>query len=213
MQAVIAAMASCSYEWGAPARGVLRSYFREPTLFEQRTADAEVATTYALKTSTGEMVRFRPDPSRYQKHELLPPRLTSDADPADYPRDMVCEFALPISITTVAFTVGAWVVGQTSRAFARIEDISITGVLSLSEVAGTFSIGETVIDDDGGTGVVASPGLFQESSILFKDAIRPSIFSAGITDGDFITVHEEVLSITGSKLKQLVVSPPPARSR
>ena len=204
LQAVVDAMASCSYEWGVPARGVLRSYFREPTLFEQYTADAEVATTYSLKTSTGEMVRFRADPSRYQKYELLPARLTSDSEPVDYPRDLVCEFALPTTAVSVPFTVGAWVTGQTSKAFGLVEEIALNGTLSISEVSGTFQIGEALLDDEGGMGVVAA-GWAQELTALFKDPIRPSIFSAGISDGDVITLHEEVF-LSGSKLKQLAVS-------
>ena len=76
------------YEWGDPARGVLRSYFYSPTLFQQHTAESAVPTTYSFKNAEGATVQFRADPTRYDKHELLPGRLTSDSNPLAYPRDM-----------------------------------------------------------------------------------------------------------------------------
>lgn len=88
-QAIVESMAACTYEWGLPARGVLRSYFREPTLFEQKTGESDAVTLYDYKLSTGEKVHFRPDPLRYTKQELIPARLTEDADPRDYPRDLI----------------------------------------------------------------------------------------------------------------------------
>jgi hypothetical protein len=88
LQGVVDAMSACYYDWGLPARGVLRTYFREPTLFEEKTGDADLVTTRSYKTSTGDFAKFRPDPLRYTQYEVVPPRLTSDADPTSYPRDL-----------------------------------------------------------------------------------------------------------------------------
>lgn len=88
IQAAILNEVAVSYEWGDPARGVLRSYFSEPTLFQQHTALNSNPTLYSFKTSSGDFVKFRPDPNRYQKQEIVPARLSSDADPLDYPRDL-----------------------------------------------------------------------------------------------------------------------------
>lgn len=76
------------YEWGDPARGVLRSYFLEPTLFVQNTADSETPTRYKFTTSAGEEIYFRPDPNRYGLQQIVPPRLTSDVSDFDLPRDL-----------------------------------------------------------------------------------------------------------------------------
>ena len=89
MATAIASICMSNYEWGDPARGVLRSYFYAPTLFRQNTAVSPDPTTYAFTNADGITVRFRPDPDWYNNHELIPGRLTSDADPLDYPRDMI----------------------------------------------------------------------------------------------------------------------------
>lgn len=91
LQAVVESMSASLYEWGAPARGVFRTYFREPTLFEQRTALADVVTTYSYKTSTGQLMKYRADPVRYGAYEIVPPRLTTDAQPTEYPRGLSVE--------------------------------------------------------------------------------------------------------------------------
>lgn len=76
------------YEWGTPARGVLRSYFGSPTLMQQHTAEHERPTVFSFINETGGVVKFRADPDRYAKHEIIPARLSEDSDPLDYPRDV-----------------------------------------------------------------------------------------------------------------------------
>ena len=88
IQASILNDVAVQYEWGDPARGTLRSYFNEPTLFQQHTGLNPNPTLYSFKTS-GDFIEFRPNPNLYQKQELVPPRLTSDNNPLTYPRDMV----------------------------------------------------------------------------------------------------------------------------
>lgn len=88
LQAVIEAMNGCYYEWGIPARGVLRSYFREPTLFEMNTGTSNEVTNFVYTTETGVKAVFRPDPVRYLSHEIIPARVDVDADPTSYPRDL-----------------------------------------------------------------------------------------------------------------------------
>lgn len=89
LQNTVNEITQVQYEWGDPARGVLRSYFTEPTLFEQQTAENQTPTSYRFKTTSGDFIHFRPDPNRYTKHEIVPPRLASDTDPINYPRDGV----------------------------------------------------------------------------------------------------------------------------
>lgn len=88
LQATAESMLQVSYAWGDPARGVLRSYFTRPQLFQQHTALHASPTLYEYKAKDGTLVYFRPDPGRYEKHQLVPGRLTSDADMADLPRDV-----------------------------------------------------------------------------------------------------------------------------
>jgi hypothetical protein len=84
----IEAMAACAYECGTPSRGVLRTYFKEPTLFETGTALSLAPVTYSFKAGSGDSILFRPDPMDFDKYELLPPRVTGDADPTAYYRDL-----------------------------------------------------------------------------------------------------------------------------
>lgn len=97
LQAAIDQLTQCEYEWGDPARGVLRSFFVEPTLFEQQTDDHDNPTTYLFKTDSGDFLHYRPVPFRHNKQELVPARLTSDAELVDYPRDS--DFATPNQAT------------------------------------------------------------------------------------------------------------------
>jgi hypothetical protein len=88
LQSMILDQVQVDYEWGDPARGTLRTYFQEPTLFEQWTGTHAPVTTYAFKSATGELVKFRPDPNSYLKQQLVPARLSTDTDPTNYPRDL-----------------------------------------------------------------------------------------------------------------------------
>lgn len=88
LQEAVEGLTLVDYEWGDPARGVIRSYFIEPTLFQQHTADHDVPTIYNHETESGEVLSFRPDPTRYEKFEVVPPRVRADADPLEYYRDM-----------------------------------------------------------------------------------------------------------------------------
>lgn len=97
LQAAIDQLTQCDYEWGDPARGVLRSFFVEPTLFEQNTDDNESPTTYLFKTSEGSFLHYRAAPHRHDKQELVPARLTADAELVDFPRDS--DFSVPNQAT------------------------------------------------------------------------------------------------------------------
>lgn len=87
LQDLFEAVVNTDYEWGDPARGTMRTYFQEPTLFQQHTAENSNPTLYDFKTSSGDIIKFRPDPYRYEKHEVIPPRLETDTDPLEYRRD------------------------------------------------------------------------------------------------------------------------------
>ncbi len=123
IQSAIELLAQTDYDWGDPARGSVRSYFLSPTLFQQHTALNDNPTIYEFTNSSGEVLRYRPDPNRYEKFEIIPPRLREDTDPLLYFRDM---------------------------------------------------------DPTGST------------DLLFTDSSNPSLFSAGVEEGDVLSIHEEV---------------------
>lgn len=79
---------ACDYEVGTPARGVLRSYFTQPTLFQQHTAEAASPTVYSFETPSGEVLEYRADPSKYLEHFLLPAKGAATPALQDYPRDL-----------------------------------------------------------------------------------------------------------------------------
>ena len=95
IQAALDSMCLTDYEWGLPARGVFRSYFRSPTLVQQHTADSSNPTLFSFLNPSGETVKFRIDPELYDKHEVIPARLVGDTDPLEYPRDCVMGGADP----------------------------------------------------------------------------------------------------------------------
>lgn len=87
LQAAVEHITQLEYEWGDPARGVLRTIFTEPTLFQQHTAESENPTIYRFKTPSGDYLHFRPEPKRYEKNDLVPPRVDTDVPMVDLPRD------------------------------------------------------------------------------------------------------------------------------
>lgn len=89
IQAAVLNEVAVQYEWGDPARGVLRSFFNEPTLFQQHTGLNSNPTLYSFKTTSGDFIKYRPNPNLYTKQELIPARLTADSSPLAYPRDLV----------------------------------------------------------------------------------------------------------------------------
>lgn len=87
IQAIVESIVEADYEWGSPAKGVLRTYFERPVLFEQNTDDNENPTTYRYTNSLGGVTEFRPDLDRYQKYSIVPPKVDSEIEPLEYPRD------------------------------------------------------------------------------------------------------------------------------
>lgn len=88
LQTAVNALLQVQYEWGDPARGVLRTYFEEPVRVEVGTADSLNPTMFEYTTPSGDVIEFRPDPNRYDKQEIIPSWLLTEADPKTYPRDM-----------------------------------------------------------------------------------------------------------------------------
>jgi hypothetical protein len=121
IQSTVASVAQVEYEWGEPARGVLRTYFTEPTLFEQWTDVANVATTYSYTPPVGDVIKFRPEPGRYSRYQLIPARLDSDTDPTDLPRDLDASVA-----GTATFT-------DTTKPTAFVAEIQSGDVLEVHE--------------------------------------------------------------------------------
>ena len=86
--AALDSLLSTDYEVGTPARGVLRSYFQQPTLFTQHTAESATPTVYDFRAESGEILSYRPDPFLYAEQNLLPAREIGDVDVFSYPRDI-----------------------------------------------------------------------------------------------------------------------------
>lgn len=188
---------SCFYECGVPSRGVLRSFFREPTLFEQKTAAADTVTTYSYETSTGDKVKFRPDPIRYQKQEIVPGRLTSDASPTTYPRDLVPSLKLAVTIGVDAFVVGDWVKGAVSQAYGKVlvsENNGGADFLYLTDVMYSFTPTETIVGATSGSATYNGP--MTSGPTVQMSSLSPSIYMAGVNSGDYLAAHEETPLIT-----------------
>jgi len=116
VEAALNNMVQCRYEWGLPARGVLRSYFKEPTVFTQKTADAAQPTLFRFTTDAGEAIQYRPDPVRYSSRQVVPATTGDETDPKEFPRDLVVGGANTVAFSDDSklpiFTAGV-VVGDT----------------------------------------------------------------------------------------------------
>ena len=195
LQAAVDLMTFSDYDWGDPARGTMRTFFTSPTLFQENTGGNENPTLFSYLSSSGDTVKFRPDPFRYVKQELVPARLTADADPLDYPRDMDQAITLVYGTMTAAFTVGKTLTGASSGATALITadaNAGATGTLTLSHVVGIFTAAEIVSDDNGTPGSATVTSLGTTVTVEFTDPDRSSMFNIGVTVGDILAVHEEL---------------------
>lgn len=198
LQAAIDSMMLVDYDWGDPARGTLRTFFSHPTLFQQHTAANLNPTIYSYQTLTGELLKFRPDPNRYEKQEIVPPRLDGDADQLDYPRDDEELYILKYTGMTVPFTVGAVAsAGQQGTIVANVT-YGTSGTLVLNNVTGSFTTG-ALTDSSGGAAVTTA--LSQYPAMRLTSASRASAFNVGVRVGDVVGVHEEFFlhGSTGTK--------------
>lgn len=145
LQQAVDQLTQTEYEWGDPARGVLRSYFTEPTLFEQNTGNNPNVTLFKYETDGGDFIRFRPEPFRYDKQELVPPRLTSDTAPVDYPRDSDLSVATQATFTDSArltmFNIGV----QPGDVLSVNEEIFFHGTNKTRQTAVITAQGSTLI--------------------------------------------------------------------
>lgn len=190
LQAAIDSMVLVSYEWGDPARGVLRSFFAHPTLFQQHTADHLNPTLYSFKNSSGEVLKFRADPTRYDKQELVPPRLESDTDPLEFPRDDEQILLVNYTALTSPFNVGAVATaGAATGTIVADINYGTTGTLCLRNVNGTFGV-SIAITDNGGVPGAATTGTNQPG-FHFHSASRATVFNLGIHVDDVVALHEE----------------------
>jgi hypothetical protein len=193
LQAAIDSMVLVDYEWGDPARGVLRSFFSNPTLFQQHTASNENPTMFSFKTVDGSIIKFRSDPHRYEKQEIVPPRLASDAVLLEYPRDGEELWLLPYSGLVGSFVAGDTLTGSTSsKTGSIVADVvyGSAGTLLLRTVSGAFSFPETITGSGGGSATTA--GLLQPGMVFTSEA-RATAFNLGVQAGDVVEVREEFL--------------------
>lgn len=84
---IIAGMAEVEYEWGDPARGTIRTFVQEPTLFHMNTAKSSNPTLFDLQVGGGQSLTYRPDPNRYETYAIVPGKGASEVGPLGYPRD------------------------------------------------------------------------------------------------------------------------------
>jgi hypothetical protein len=190
LQAAIDEMVFCEYEWGDPARGVLRSFFTEPVLFEQRTAQSKTPTLYTHESANGVVSKFRPDPLRYSTYELVPAHTDTPAEPTAYPRDATGLTSVTYTSLTSAFNVGATVTGQTSRATAIIVSVS-SGAMVVRDMNGRLQASEALTDDGTTPGSATCSTVTNLSEQFFHS--DTSMLSAGVLEGDVLGIHEEIL--------------------
>lgn len=193
LQTAVDSLVFASYDWGDPARGVLRTFFQSPTLFSQKTGAAP--TLYSFKTPSGEVLKFRPDVNRYQSQQIVPPRLDADADPLSYPRDIDVVKELTYTLRTNLFDLGDRITGSTSGAVGYVTDFSemgTSGDLTLRDVVGAFITGETITSDAGVPATATAGTTTTINRATLNDESTPSPFLAGVEDGDVLSVHEEI---------------------
>ena len=169
LQEAIDEVCLTDYEWGDPARGVLRSYFAQPVLFQQNTALSENPTTYSFKTSNGEILKFRANPNLYTQQQIVPPRLDSDTPVLEYPRDATA------SGTTVSFS-------SASRTTMFQLGVKVGDILSMypefffhgsTGTAGTGTDIQTAVSTVAGSNVVTAPSA---SSSPFTSSMAGGLF-------------------------------------
>jgi hypothetical protein len=158
---VIDAMSTCSYEWGTPAHGVLRTFFKEPTLFEMGTGLSASPTIFSFKTGSGDVLKFRPSIDDYDKQELVPARLGADNDPLDYPRDA------SISVSTLTFS-------DVARPTVLASGIVVGDVVSIHEETSVFStvLRQVIVQTVDGSAQVSVPA---SAGAVFTPAMVGSI--------------------------------------
>ena len=200
LQAAIASQAVCEYEWGDPARGVLRTFFAAPTLFEMQTGGA--TAPFKFVNENNEVIKFQPDPTNYTEYELVPPRLDADADQKEYPTDLEVGTILNYNTLAGGFTVGNTLTGAVSGATALITDQPGAGQLELINVNGTFVVGEQVTDTAATANVVS---LAAGRTFHFTDSSRAPMSTVGVKPGDEVQVFEEVFFHGTNRFQQTAV--------
>ncbi len=197
LQDAVDQLVELEYEWGDPARGVLRTYFTEPTLFQQNTGDHESPTTYLYETDSGDHLHFRPEPLRYNEQELVPPRLSSDAEMVDYPRDS--DFSTP---GTATFETD-------SRATMFNVGIAVGDILSVCEEIffhGTDKTRQTAIITTAGSTQITAPST---SGNIFTEEMEGNVLF--IEEGDDKDGYRVITFVDGRNLildKPLSVTTP-----
>lgn len=209
LQDAINSSVKTRYEWGEPARGVLRTYFAQPTLFQMATAESADPTVFDFLSKTGEVVSFIADPGHYQEHTTLPPRYVSDVAPKDYPRDLVVSannVALSMESRPSAFALGIEpgdvlevheeVIFYQYRGMAAVQTfkgqqrVVVFGATLTQEMVGNILAIEE--GDDFGTYVITSVGgntLYLDRSLTYS---TPTPLASG---AGFMGVNAGVLEV------------------
>lgn len=174
LQAAIDLVATTNYSWGNPARGVIRSYFNSPTLFQQNTGLNENPTIFSYKNSNGEVLKFRTTPTLYTKQQIVPARLNGDYTPLDFPRDDVptgSTVAFSTSLRSTMFQLG----------------VSVGDVLSLyPEFFFHGSTGSAGVSTDRQTAVQTVAG---SNAVTAPATASGSIFTSSMI-GSFVFIDE-----------------------
>lgn len=201
LQAALDSMFLVRYSWGDPARGVLRTLFTNPTLFQQHTAANANPTTYSFESATGQFLKFRPNPNVYEKQSIIPAPFNGEAAVVDYPRDDNEVWLLPYGTLLSPFTIGDVVTcspsGETGTILADAK-YGTSGYLVVDNLSGTFTLPQSIADTGGGSATLTA---VRQPAFRFSSTSRATAFNLGIKPGDVVGVHEEffLLGSTGTK--------------
>lgn len=186
LQAAVDQLSECEYEWGDPARGVLRTFFTEPTLFAQKTASSRSFTTFRFQTDSGSYIHFRPEPLRYDRHVLVPPKLNGDVELVDLPRDSDLSVANQATFTS------------TSRPSVFVLGVQVGDVLLVNEEIffhGTSKIRQTAVQTVAGSTQITAP---TTSGNIFTKEMEGNILH--IEEGDDAGGYRVVTFVDGRNL-------------
>lgn len=202
LQAMVLDQIQIDYEWGDPARGVLRTYFEEPTLFEQWTGLHSPVTSYQFTTPTGERIKFRPDPNKYLKQQLIPARLSSDTDPLSLPRDLDASVAAAATLTDVT-KPSPFNIGVSSGDFLSVfQENFFLGATKNTPLAVQTVAGSTVVTAPSASGTPFSASMVGNLFSIEEGADKSMYRVAKFIDANNLQLDRQLMATTPTILQQ-----------
>ena len=200
LQQMVVNLTAVAYEWGDPARGVLRTYFTDPTLFEENTGSNLVPTIFNFTTSSGDTVGFQPDPDFYLTYQIVPTRLDSDTQPTSFPRDLNATTPGTAVLTDIqAFIIGV----QVGDVFSVQPQVVFLGTDQTRQPAVQTLAGSNVVTTPAGEGAIFNQQM--TGNIVFFDQLDPtngSTVTSVSADGFSLTLSQAMTSSTPAIITQ-----------